>query len=152
MKRLGLVPLLPLLLLGLPSGFARGAAMPACPAWDLTVVNPAGQPIAGAAVLQLWGGNFPQGYVGGQTNVVTDAEGRVSLPARQIEAPPAASAWRQALRKLGREIAPSPVASVHVSHPGYRTAWISSLRDPRVVATRNGLRTQLVLEPEPARP
>jgi protocatechuate 3,4-dioxygenase beta subunit len=143
--------LIPLGLLLLALRAAAAAELPVCPAWEITVVDPAGRPLAGCAVLQMWGCNFQEAYTGSQTNATTDAQGRVRFPARHIS-PPAASAWRKAVRKLDREAQPRPVASLCVSHPGHQTAWISSHRDPAVTATRDGLRTRLVLEPEPAKP
>lgn len=127
------------------------AELPVCPAWEITVVTKAGQPVPGCAVLQMWGCNFREAYTGGQTNATTDAGGRVRFPARRIE-PPAAAAWRRVARKLEGEAGPAPVASLYVSHPGHRPAWISSHRDPAVTATRDGLRTRIVLEPESAQP
>jgi protocatechuate 3,4-dioxygenase beta subunit len=143
--------LLPLGLLLLALRAATAAGLPVCPAWEITVVDKYGRPVPHCAVLQMWGCNFPEGYAGSQTNTTTDAQGTVRFPARSL-ASPTASAWRKAVRKLDREAAPRPVASLCVSHPGYKTAWISSHRDPAVTATRDGLRSRLVLEPDPAQP
>lgn len=132
--------LLPLCLLLLAAA-APGAEVAVCPAWELTVVDKAGRPLPGCAVLQMWGGHFRGVYMGSQTNAVTDAEGRVRFPARRLEVPAAPGRGQ-----------PGPVASIYVAHPGHRDAWISSHRDPAVTATRDGLRTRLVLEPQPAKP
>jgi protocatechuate 3,4-dioxygenase beta subunit len=143
--------LLPLGLLLLALHAAQATELPVCPAWEIIVVDKSGRPVPHCAVLQMWGCNFPEGYTGSQTNTTTDAQGTVRFPARGL-VPPAAPAWRRAVRKLDREGDPRPVASLCISHPGHKTAWISSHRDPAVTATRDGLRSRIVLEPEPAQP
>ncbi|MFM1768675.1 MAG: hypothetical protein RJA22_1204 [Verrucomicrobiota bacterium] len=144
--RFPLRPSLLLLLLAAAALSGRAADLPVCPAWEITVVNPAGQPVAGCHVLQVWGCDFPEHYAGSQTNAVTGADGRVRFPARHVEAP-ATPAWRKAARRLEGKSSPLPVASLHVSHPGHAPIWISSHRDPRVTATPGGLRSRLILAP-----
>jgi len=127
------------------------AEMSVCPPWEITVVDAAGKPVVGCSVMQMWGCNFREEYVGSKADVVTDKEGRVSFPARSIE-PLATPVWKKAIRKLDGKGGPDPTVGIYVSHPGHRTVWIQSRRDPRVAATRDGLRTRLVLEPETDKP
>jgi len=126
---------------------AAGAEMTVFPPLEITVVNAAGKPVAGCAIMQMWGCNFREEFVGTNANAVTDAEGRVSFPARSIE-PLATPVWKKAMRKLDGKGGPDPVASLYVTHPGHQTIWVQSRRDPRITATRDGLRCRLVLEPE----
>lgn len=126
---------------------ASAAEWTVCQPWEITVVDPAGKPVAGCAVMQLWGGNFREEFVGKKANAVTDASGRVSFPARSIE-PPATPGWKKALRKLDGKGGPEATASVFVSQSGFRSVWVQSRRDPLVTATRDGLRSRVVLERE----
>lgn len=127
---------------------ARAAEVLACPAWEITVVDEAGKPLAGCAVLQEWGCTFRAGYVGAQTNGVTDAAGRISFPARLVSsAPPETSRWKKIRRALdGHEISET-AATVFITRPGYQFAWIRK-GDRGVVASRDGLRLRATLQPQ----
>jgi hypothetical protein len=126
---------------------ASAAELMVCPPWELTVVDESGKPVAGAAVVQEWGSDFKQVYVTGSTNAITDADGRVSFPARHVE-PPGESRWKKIERSIDREPEGKPGSSVFISKPGYQFELVNSRSESRNVATRTGLRTRVVLKPE----
>jgi hypothetical protein len=146
MSFLSLLALCPALCL-LTCSVAPAAELAICPPWEITVVDRAGKPVVGCSVMQMWGCNFREEFVGKKADAVTDGNGRVAFPARSVE-PPSTPAWKKALRKLDGKGGPQTASSVYISQPGHRAVWIQSSRDARVSATRDGLRTRLVLEPE----
>ena len=135
------------LLLLLTALAGAAAEMNICPPWEVTVVDQDGKPIPGCSVLQIWGCNFREEFIGDNATVKTDDKGQATFPARSLT-PPSTPIWKKAWRKVDGKGGPDPTTSLHVSHPGYQTVWIQSRRDPRVSAVRDGLRTRIVLERE----
>ena len=127
---------------------ADAADVMACPPWEITVVDEAGKPITGCVVVQEWGSDFKDVYVTGTTNAVTDAEGRVSFPARMVSAPAGESRWKKIERSIDRRADGQTAASIFISKAGYQFEWVNSRNEPRNVATRSGLRARVVLKPE----
>lgn len=133
-----------LLFLSVP---ARGADVSVCPAWEITVVDESGKPMAGCAVVQEWGCQFRGGYSDGSAAALTDASGKVQFPARSVSPPPVVSG-KKAQRGLDRPVDQRPAASVTVSKAGHKFEWLQSRNEPRNVYSQEGIRTRVVLKRE----
>lgn len=126
---------------------ARGAEILACPAWEITVVDASGKPMPGCAVVQEWGCHFKGGYSDGSAAGLTDAEGKVQFPARNVSPPPDVRG-KKVQRGIDRPVDQQPAASVTVSKSGCKFEWLHSRNEPRNVYTRDGIRTKVVLKRE----
>jgi hypothetical protein len=126
---------------------ARGAEILACPAWEITVVDESGKPMAGCAVVQEWGCQFRGGYADGSAAGLTDAAGKVQFPARNVSPPPMPPG-KKVQRGIDRPVDQRPAASVTVSKSGCKFEWLRSRNEPRNVYTREGIQTRVVLKRE----
>ena len=103
--------------------------------------------MAGCAVVQEWGCQFRDGYVDGSAAGLTDADGKIQFPARQVSPPPRSSG-KKVHRGIGGPLDRRPAASVIVSKAGHQFEWLHSGNQPRNVHTRDGVRTRVVLKRE----
>ena len=142
--KMNLVVLLAALLL--KSGFCAAAAesIRACPPWRVTVVDAKGAPIGNVSVTQEWGCNVGGEMVMGTTNAVTDAKGQVTLSERFLE-PPNETAFKKWVVQLNSPDQTRPWTTITLWKKGFEITRVSMLNDPRVVWTRNGLETRVVL-------
>ena len=101
----------------------------------------------GCAVVQEWGCQFRGGYSDGSAAGLTDAEGKVQFPARNVSPPPEVRG-KKAQRGIDRPLDQQPAVSVTVSKSGCKFEWLKSRNEPRNVYTREGIRTKVVLKRE----
>lgn len=130
----------------LHAGFPVGAAdsIRACPPWQVTVVDEKGAPLGNASVTQEWGCNVGGEMVLATTNAVTDAQGKVTLPERFLE-PSDEKAFKKWVVQINSPERTRPWTTITVWKKGYEITRVSMLNSSKVVWTKGGLETRVVL-------
>jgi hypothetical protein len=110
----------------------------------VTVVDEKGAPVGNASVTQEWGCNVGGEMVLATTNTVTDAQGKVTLPERFLE-PSDEKAFKKWVVQINSPARTRPWTTITVWKKGYEITRVSMLNSSKVVWTKGGLETRVVL-------
>ena len=141
---MNLVVVLVALLLNVSFLASAADSIRACPPWQVTVVDEQGAPVGNASVTQEWGCDVGGEMLMETTNAVTDAKGQLALPERFLE-PTDEKAFKRWVVQLNSPERTRPWTTITVWKKGFEITRVSMLNDPKVVWTRDGLETQVVL-------